>query len=385
MTMNDNDLKKMQFIFNLGKRMDDIGMTVEDLVTVLSGNIITEVSIPRPERYISWKRPDFTPDLQVEDGKGLVAVDRVSPTEDQDKMIRQNVHRYLMRTKFSKDLDTTDIGRIESLFYEGLDSKGHLIPVKDMQDLFEKDLGKHIGCMLLYGLRSAYRNAVRDVMNIDVPDTTSKRPVMYRKTGKPSMKKLDRTGKIRRFILDEVNSKRSGKKIIMRVKKKFGIDLNQKQIYNVKYKDKIHKDMNLSRSGVKPKVEAKTEDIGEIETVKEKERNIITMPKELSDDRKLRIRKFIIARHKDKTLAKDIVTKVKEVFGVDINLQKVYDTAYEDRQRRKKKTGDRFNAKDKGDMDDKDEDKKKRSKNSTKIGVFMGKVNKIVSKKEETG
>ena len=97
------------------------------------------------------------------------------------------------------------------------------------------------------------------------------------------------------------------------------------------------------------------------------------------------IRKFIIARHKDKTLAKDIVTKVKEVFGVDINLQKVYDTAYEDRQRRKKKTGDRFNAKDKGDMDDKDEDKKKRSKNSTKIGVFMGKVNKIVSKKEETG
>lgn len=376
MTMDDTELKKMRFVFNLGKRMDDTGLTPDDLVTVLSGGIAT-VPVPRPERHVDviGTEPETEPKTEslVEDGKGLVAVDRVSPTEDQDKLIRQNVHRYLMRTRFSKDLDTTVIGRIESMFYEGLDSKGHLMPAGIMMRLFERGLEDiRLDCNLVYGLRNAYRNAVRDIMHITVPNTTSRRPVTYRMTGKPSMKKLDKDGKIRRFILDRINSELSGEKIIVAVRDRFGVNLNQKQIYNVRYKNKIHK------KSVGKKKSTKTEDMDTAEMTEDRQRSIIKMPEGLSDDKKLRIRKFIIARHKGKDSAKDIVAKVKIVFGDDISVQRVYDTAYEDRQRRKKKTSDRFNAKDQGDRTDKD--KKKKAKHGIKVGVFMGKVNKVISR-----
>lgn len=246
---DDKELKKMRFLFSLGRELDEVDMSVDELMTILSGDSRhAKVDIAGTEAEGILK--DYE-ELQGLPKHGEDEVDRILkddkevrelPKHGEDKVddrsstvaqpkkiggsishVNRLIHDHLRRTALANDLTELEKDRIEMIFFEAQEDNSAMRSATAMQNTMTYRLGKNIDIKLVYSLRSCYNKHLKNKGH-------SKRK--HKIT--PRLSRTDKDGSIRNLITDMLNDGVMMKNIVKMVKKDKGVDITKEQVRYIK-------------------------------------------------------------------------------------------------------------------------------------------------------
>lgn len=226
---DDKELKKMRFLFSLGRELEEVDLSVEELIMILSGDSRPANVNPAGTEVDGILKDDEellgTPkDLKVK-------VDEKLPTatpSNKGGSISCNrvIHDNLRRTTMADGLTELEKDRIEMIFFEMINEDGTLKPAVEMHNMMMYRLGKNIDIKLVYSLRTCYNKYL-----------LSKGQGKIKHKRYKLLSTLDKDGSVRKLIIDMLNDGVALRNIVRSVKKEYGIDISKDQVKYIRKTD----------------------------------------------------------------------------------------------------------------------------------------------------